>query len=92
MVMRIAHQQIAVAINAQSAWPAISVVRRRPAALEVIPVTIEDLNTRRVVDDVDAVPGIDGHSPRLDELAALCAMPAVDHFWLLHRPSATTGD
>src|SRR5207253_10442732 len=73
--MRIADEQVAVAVDAQAAGPAVAVVGRRPRSFEVIAVRVEDLNARGPIDDVDAVIGVDGGGARLDQLAGQHAAP-----------------
>src|SRR5437870_13677115 len=86
--MRIAHQQVAVAVDAQSAGPAVAVVRSRPGSPEKIPISIKHLNARGKVDDVDSILSINGGRARPDELAAVDAATSIDDFRLRPRPAA----
>ena len=80
IVMRIADQQIIVAVDAQSAGPAVVVVGRRPGRPEVVAVPVVDLDACGVVDDKEAVFRVDGDGPRLEEVAVLGAALAPDEF------------
>lgn len=88
MIMRIADQEVAIAIDAQAAGPTIAVVRRRPTDVEIIPVTIVALDPRRKIDDIEVVVGIDGDGTGAVNCSRLGAVFAPDNFRFCVRSAA----
>src|SRR5439155_70449 len=69
VVVRIADNEVAVAVDAQPARPAVAVVRRFPAVLQIMAVAVEDLNAGREVNEIEMIVSVDGHGARLFEIA-----------------------
>ena len=69
VVVRIADDQVAVAVDAEAAGPAVAVVGRGPGGAEVLAVAVEDLDAGGEIDDVEAILSVDGDGPRPDEIA-----------------------
>src|SRR5579864_5779910 len=88
--MRIAYQQIAVFVDAQSTRPAVAIIGGRPAMIEEIAVAIKNLNARGPINEIEAVLGIDGGSARFDQLASLDAALAPDALGLISAFSTAT--
>ena len=88
VVVRIADEQVAVAVDAEAAGPAVAVVGRGPGRAEVMAVAVEDLDAGGEIDDVEAVLAVDGDGAGLDEVAVLHAPVTPDQFRLRVRPAA----
>ena len=73
VIVRIADDQVAVAVDAEAAGPAIAIVRRRPGGAEVMAVAVVDLNARGEIDNVEAIPRIDGDGTGTDHVSVLHA-------------------
>src|SRR5262245_12417894 len=82
VVMRVAHQQVAFAIDAQTAGPAIAIIRRRPGRAEVTAIAIVDLKPGREIDEVQPIITVNGGGPRLHEIAVLYSFTPPDDLWL----------
>ena len=76
-VMRVGHQEVAVAIEAQAGRLAVGVVGRGPTAEERA-VGREDLDAGGLVDDVELVVAVDGDRPGRLEAAVGDARPSPD--------------
>ena len=88
MIVRIAHQKIAVAIDAQSAGAAVAIVGSRPRSAQKVPISIKHLDAGRKVDNVNPVLSVDGGRTWLDKLAAIDAAAAIDDLRLGPWPTA----
>src|SRR4029079_19317877 len=75
VVVRVADEEVAVAVDAQAAGPAVAVVGRGPARPEEAAVAVERLDAGGEIDDVEPVLGVDGDRPRPDEVAGPDALP-----------------
>src|SRR5205823_6168595 len=78
-----------IAVDAQTAWPAIAEVRRRPGWAEVLAVGVIDLDSGGEIDDVEAVLRVDGDRPRADDVAGLVTLLPPDELRRRRRPTAT---
>src|SRR5437773_8357917 len=78
--MRIANENVAVAVDAQAAGPTIAVVGRGPAGAEEMAVAVEHLNASGEIDNVEAILRVDGDGARPHEIAGPDAFLAPDDF------------
>ena len=74
VVMRIADEQIAVAVDAQAAGPAVAIVGGCPAQVQEMAVAVEGLDAGREVDNVEMIVRVDGDGPRPHQIARLGAL------------------
>src|SRR5260370_1117931 len=88
VVVRIGHDQIAVAVDAQATGPAIAVIGRGPSRPDVFAGEIEPLNPGAVIDDEKPIVPVDGRCSRLGEFAVVGAETSPDRVGL-RRWSAT---
>src|SRR5262249_60658921 len=75
VIVRVADDQVAVAVDAQPAGPPLAVVGRRPGGAEVVAVGVVDLDAGGEVDDVEAALGVEGGGPRAHRVPVRDAAP-----------------
>src|SRR5262249_26576431 len=63
VVVRIADDQVAVAVDAETRRPADAEVGRRPGRADVVAIEVEDLDACRVIDDVEPIAWPDRRGP-----------------------------
>src|SRR5262249_25382895 len=89
VIMGVADEQVAIAVDAQPAGPAVAIIGSRPGVTQVFAVAIIRLNACGPVDQVMVILRIDGHGAWFFEIAALDAAPAPDELGLVARSPAT---
>src|SRR5262249_31818900 len=87
VIVRIANDEVAVAVDAQPAGPAVAVVGCLPAR-KVVAVTVEHLNAGGEIDDVEPVLAVEGGGARPDEVARPGASTAPDEIRFRGRATA----
>src|SRR5437870_2563375 len=88
MIMGIADDQMAVAIDAEPARPAIAEIGRRPGRAEIMTIGVVHLNPRGKVHNVEMIVGIDGDGSRPDDVARLQSPAAPDELRSVASPLA----
>src|SRR5262249_27545387 len=90
VVVRIADQEVAVAVDAEAAGPAVAVIGGGPGGAEVAAVAVVDLDGGGETDDIEVVIAVNGHSAGLLEVAVLHAPTAPDQLRLGVRAAAAS--
>ena len=78
MVMRVTDEQVAVAVDAEPAGPALAIIGCGPGRAEIHSVAIVDLDAGGEVHDVEMVRAVDGDGAGADQVAVLHAFAAPD--------------
>src|SRR5262245_47250875 len=89
--MRVAYDQVPVAVDAEPAGPTVAIIRGLPGRAEIFAVEAEHLDAGREVHQEQPILAVNRDRSRTEEVAGGLTLLTPDDLWFAARPSAADG-